>query len=102
MGWHGVKTRRQGVIVVFLVYLSGRTYYVNVRNRAATGAPKCVLDTTFSLVGSVHELTHLEDLLVDDEVLLAWEFQVKGTAAGADGVCISVETLRNHCACFSS
>ena len=50
-----------------------------------------MLNINFSLADSVYELAHLEDLLVDDEVLLTWEFQVKGPAAGSDGVCISVE-----------
>ena len=94
MGWHGVKTRRHGVIMVFLVHLRGRTYYVNVRNRAANKGPTCLLDSTFGLVGSVYELAHLEDLLVDEEVLVTWEFQVKGAAAGATGVLMSVERCR--------
>ena len=72
MGWHGIKTRRQGVIIVFLIFLHRRTHYLSVRNRAATGAPKCMLDINFSLVDSVYELAHLEDLLVDDEVLMTW------------------------------
>ena len=58
--------------------------------------PSVCLGITFSLVDSVYELAHLEDLLVDDEVVMTWEFQVKGTAAGADGVCISVEMLANY------
>lgn len=67
------------------------THYINVRNRAATGVPKCMLDINFSLADSVYELAHLEDLLVDDEVLSTWEFQVKGAATGSDGVGISFE-----------
>ena len=85
-GWFGIQTRGQGVVMVFLILLRGQSYYVNLRNRAATGAPKCLLDDTFSLVRSVHALPHLEDLLADEEVLQVYEFQVKGAAAtGARG-----------------
>ena len=91
MGWHGIKTRRQGFIVLFLMFLHRRTHYINVRNRAATGFPRCMLDINFSVADLVYVLAHLENLLVDDEVLSTLEFQVKGTAAGSDGVRIALD-----------
>ena len=48
-----------------------------------------MLDINFSLADSVYELARLGNLLVDDEVLSTWEFQVKGTAAGSDGTRIT-------------
>ena len=50
-----------------------------------------MLDMNFTIVDSVHELAHLGNLLVDDEILSAWEFQAKGTAAGSDGVRITLD-----------
>lgn len=54
--------------------LRGRTYYMDMGNRAATGAPKCVAGSSFRLLDVVRELPHLEELLLDDEVLNVWEF----------------------------
>jgi hypothetical protein len=91
-GWHGLKTIN-GVIIVFLIVLHRRTHYVNLGNRASVGGvPRCLLEADFRIADLIHELAHLEELLGDD-VTKTWEFTVKGTAAGADGVRISVDRL---------
>ena len=74
-GWWGLTTRDNGVVFVFLLLLRGRTYYLDVNNRAATGVPNCVLDSSFLLETCVQELAQLEVLLADDEVLKVWEFK---------------------------
>ena len=51
-GWHGVKTHRQGVIMIIMMHLNRRTYYLNFPNQAATGAPTCALDETFGWLGA--------------------------------------------------
>ena len=96
MGWHGIKTRRQGVLMLFLMHLRGRTYCLTFRNRAATGPPTCRVDSGIAagLVGKVKDLAHLETLLIDDEVLVVWEFQITGVATGNGGVTISAERSR--------
>ena len=81
-GWWGVRTRNSGNIIVFLTLLRGRTYYLELSNRAATGAPSCILDSSFLLQTCLHELAHLEVVLADDEVLQVWEF--KALAANCD------------------
>ena len=74
MGWHGIKTRLHGVLVVFLIVLHRRTHYLSIHNRSVTGdPPRCILDTTFSVRDSVHELAHLEQLLLGDVVLRMWD-----------------------------
>ena len=64
-----------GNVIVFLTLLRGRTYYLELSNRAATGAPSCILDSSFLLQTRLHELAHLEVVLADDEVLQVWEFK---------------------------
>ena len=77
-GWHGIQTRTHGVVMIFFYTLKGRTYYIDGCSRvnAATGAPRCFLGASFSLVGCVYELHHLEALLMDTEVIDVWEFKV--------------------------
>ena len=85
-GWHGIQTRRNGLIVVFLMHLSRRTHYIKVPCRNVAGEVRCLLGDDFSLLGSVHDLDHLEHLLADDDVLKLVEFCVGGVPAGSDGV----------------
>ena len=73
-GWHGVQTQA-GIVLVFLLLLQGRTFFIDARSYAATGAPKCVLDRSFHVVGRVHELPHLEDLLLE-HLQLSHEIQL--------------------------
>ena len=73
-GWWGLATRDNGVVIVFLMVLRGRTYFLDVVNRAATGVPFCDLGASF-LLSSTRELPELEDLLADDEVAKVWEFK---------------------------
>ena len=74
-GWYGIQTRDHGVILVFLLLLRSRTYYIDMSNTAATGAPTCILDESFRL-DRIQELPALEDMLNDTEVVDAWEFKV--------------------------
>ena len=74
-GWWGLKTRDNGVVVVFLMVFRGRTYFSDMANRAAAGVPHCVLDRMFCLAGQVRELPELEGLLADDEVTQVFEFK---------------------------
>ena len=74
-GWWGLKTRDNGVVVVFLLLLRGRTHCMELSNRAAAGVPNCILDLSFLLGCRVQHLAALEDLLADDEVLKVWEFK---------------------------
>lgn len=74
-GWWGLETRDNGVVILFLMVLRGRTYYMDMDNRAATGVPTCTLDTSFMLRHSMNELPDLEAALVDDEVSNVWEFK---------------------------
>ena len=69
-----MATRDNGVVVVFLMVLRGRTYFVDMVNRAAKGVPHCDLGASF-LLSSIRELPELEDLLADDEVAKVWEFK---------------------------
>ncbi len=96
MGWHGIKTHRQGVLMLFLMHLRGSTYCLTFRNRAATGPPTCLVDSgsVAGLVGKVKDLAHLETLFIDDEIVGVWEFQIKGVATGNGGVTISAERSR--------
>jgi len=75
MGWWGVRTRGNGDIILFLMVLRGRTYYLELGNGAATGAPTCTLDSSFIFRTWIRELPQLEVMLVDDEVLKVWEFK---------------------------
>ena len=93
-GWHGVRTRHSGVVVLFLMHLNRRTYYIHFRTVTATGVPRWMLDVDFSIGESVFELAHLETLLAADVVDAVWEFQVKGDPAGFTGICISVEKVK--------
>ena len=74
-GWWGIRTRDNGDVFLFLILLRGRTYYLDMENRAATGAPSCILDSSFLLRTCIHELAQLEVMLADDEVLRVWEFK---------------------------
>lgn len=93
MGWHCIRTRGHGNIIVVLIFLHRRTHYVNLRNLADTGRPRCLLDSNFSIAYSVHELAHLERLLADDEVMSVKEFLPTGTAAGSNGVGITLDKV---------
>ena len=75
-GWFGVQTREAGTLVVFLLLLRGRTWYLDLGNRVAVGKPQFICDSSFLLTDRVCDLCHLEELLADDEVLQIWEFQV--------------------------
>ena len=46
-GWWGFETRDNGVVILFAMVLRGRTYYMDMGNRAATGVPTCTLDGSF-------------------------------------------------------
>ena len=74
-GWWGLKTRDNGSIIIFLLLLRGRTYYMDMGNRAATGVPNCIVGISFLLRSDVGELPRLEELLADDEVLQVLEFK---------------------------
>ena len=74
-GWWGLDTRDNGVVILFVTVLRGRTYYVDMDNRAATGVPTCSLDASFMLRHIMSELPDLEAALVDDEVSNVWEFK---------------------------
>ena len=91
MGWHGVTTRRQGGLIVFLIFLRGRTYFLKVAKIAVGSAPTFLLDKNFAIAHAVHELRHFESLLVDDEVLKTWELDVRGVAEAGTGVCMTIE-----------
>ena len=69
-----MATRDNGYVVVFLMVLRGRTYFVDVVNKATTGVPHCNLGASF-LLSSIRELPELEDLLADDEVAKVLEFK---------------------------
>lgn len=89
-GWWGVRTQDNGDVILFLMLLRGRTYYLELGNRAATGAPTCTLDSSFLFRTCVHELPQLEVMLAGDEVLKVWEFKVQGEAVPGGGVNMSV------------
>ena len=74
-GWWGFETRSNGVVILFLMVLRGRTYYMDMGNRAATGVPTCTLDASLLLGVAVQELSSLEDLLQGDEVSKVFEFK---------------------------
>ena len=93
-GWYGVQTRDNGTILIFILLLRGRTYYIDMCNRAATGAPQCNLDASIHVWDPAQELPRLEDMLPDAEVLDAWEFKVQGAPAPGGGVCITVDEGR--------
>ena len=79
---------------VFLYLFHRRTYYMDMGNIAAAGAPKCIVDATVGLAGRVQDLSCLKDLLVDTEVVDTWEFKVLGEPASDGGVCITMPTVR--------
>ena len=87
-GWHGLRTRRNGSIVVFLIHLNYLTHYVHVR-MTCKNPPQCTLRTDFDITASVLGLDRLETMLADDEVLQLFEFLVTGEAAISRGVCIT-------------
>ena len=74
-GWWGLETRDNGVVILFLMVLRGRAYYMDMDNRAATGAPYCTLDKSFLLTGNIAELPQLEVALEGDEVSKVFEFK---------------------------
>ena len=98
-GWWGVQTRKLGDIILFLTVFHRSTYYMELANRTATGVPTCTLDSSFLLRTCVHELSQLEVVLADDEVLQVWEFKVQGDAVPGRGVKISVSHARKVSEC---
>ena len=92
-GWHGLKTRRLGVVVVFLIHLHRVTYYIHVR-LTSKQPPQCMLAADFDIITSLSDLSHLEAMLADDEVLHVFELQVSGSAALSRGVCITLGCMR--------
>ena len=92
-GWHGLKTRRLGVIVMFLIHLHRVTYYIHVR-LTCKQPPQCMLDADFDIITSLSDLSHLEAMLADDEVLQVFELQVSGSVALSRGVCITLGCMR--------
>ena len=93
-GWHGLKTRREGVVVVFLIHLHRVTHYIHVR-LTCKQPPQCMLEADFDIITSLAELSHLEAMLADDEVLQVFELQVSGRAALSRGVCITLGGMRS-------
>ena len=98
MGWHGIKTKKQGILFVYMIHLHYRTHYMKFENGGGDGIPCCMLGNTFSIADTdirksrtVHDLAYLEGLLADDVVVKTWEFQVTGAAVGSDGVRITVD-----------
>ena len=75
-GWYALQTKTHGSVMFFLYPFHGRTYYLNVINRAATGPPTCVLGKSLKLIDNVQELHHLDDMLDDNEVIDAYGLQV--------------------------
>jgi hypothetical protein len=92
-GWHGLKTRRHGVVVVFLIHLHRVTHYVHVP-LTCKNPPQCMLETDFDITTSLADLGRLEAMLADDEVLQLFELQVSGKAALSRGVCITLGAMR--------
>ena len=91
-GWHGLKTRKHGILVVFTIVMDRRTHYIALDNLSSpTSPPRCIVDTAVCIDDLLYELSHFEKSLADDEVLETWEFTIKGPAAGSDGVCITVD-----------
>jgi hypothetical protein len=77
---------------LFTIVLWGRTHYVSLENLSARGLPpRCLLGTAFSVKEAMHDLSHLETLLADDEVNAVLECRIVATAAGDDGVCITID-----------
>ena len=76
-GWWGLQTRDSGVLVLFMMVLRGRTYYMDMGNRAATGVPTVIVDSSFalSLASHMRELHELEAALVDDEASKVMELK---------------------------
>jgi len=92
-GWHVLKTRDHGVIVVFLMHLWRRTHYVQLR-LTCRNPPQFTLDTDFDITKSVAELGRLEAMLADDEVLKLFEFKVVNATVISRGVCLTVGAMR--------
>ena len=88
-GWHVLQTRVHGVIVVFLMHLWRRTFYVQVR-LTSKNPTQCTLDTDFDITTSVAELGRLEAMLADDDVLKLFKVKVNGTTTLSRGVCITL------------
>ena len=87
-GWYGLKTRQQGVLVLFTIVMDRKTHYINLKNTNG----RCIVDTTLCIGTLLHELSHLEALLADDEVTATWEYTVEGVVAGPNGVSITLAT----------
>ena len=96
-GWHGIKTRQKGVLVVFTLLLNRRTHYVYSKNLAERGSsPRWLLDpAALCIEEMLNELSHLE-AFVDAHcglVTKTFEFSVEG-AASAEGLCMTVKETR--------
>ena len=74
-GWWGVAARDNGFVILFMMVLRGRTYYMDMGNRAATGVPTIILDPSFSMHWLMRELHELEAALADDEVSKVMELK---------------------------
>ena len=92
-GWHVLKTRDHGVIVVFLMHLWRRTHYVQLRVTCKK-PPQFTLETDFDISKSVAELGRLAAMLADDDVLQMFEFKVSGATVQSRGVCLTVGVMR--------
>ena len=53
-----------------------------------------MLDADFDIITSLSDLSHLEAMLADDEVLQVFELQVSGSVALSRGVCITLGCMR--------
>jgi hypothetical protein len=69
------------------------THYVHVRLTCKNPA-QCMLGTDFDIITSLGELSRLEAVLADDEVLGLFELQVSGNAVLSIGVCITLGAMR--------
>ena len=58
-----------------MMVLRGRTYYMDMGNRAATGVPTCILDSSLSMQTKICELRELEAALEDDEASKVMELK---------------------------
>ena len=74
-GWWGLQTRDNGFVILFMMVLRGRTWYMDMGNRAATGVPTCILDSSFLMQTKIGELRELEAALVDDEASKVMELK---------------------------